>query len=256
MTVDTSLDVVRLSGSIGAEIRGVDLAAISDDVFGQISQVLWHHQVVLIRDQHLEPRAHAEFGKRFGELHTHPAANGVPDNPEILLLRNRGKRKNITQVWHSDVSCEERPPSVSILAARELPAAGGDTMWADQYGAYDRLSDAMKIVLDPLKAVHKGFDLSAVHPVVRTHPETGRKGLYVNGGFTSHFEGMTEEESRPLLEFLISHASQPDLTVRHNWRVGDIFMWDNRCVMHYAIHDYGDEPREMHRVTVRGERPV
>lgn len=256
MSIESSLDVRPLSGSIGAEIRGVDLGNLDDETFGEVAQALWDHQVVLVRDQHLEPGIHKNFGLRFGELHAHPAANGVPGHPEILHLRNRGKRKNITQVWHSDVSCEQEPPSVSILQAKELPPAGGDTMWADQYGAYDRLSDGMKAMLAPLRAVHEAFDLRATHPVVRTHPETGRKALYVNRGFTQRFEGMTIEESAPLIDFLVKHATAPDLTVRHSWHVGDIVMWDNRCVMHYAIHDYADEPREMHRVTIRGKRPV
>ncbi len=190
------LRTTPLAGSIGAEVHDVRLDELDDDGFAELCAAFWEHQVLVLRDQHLDPADHKAFGERFGELHSHPAAAGVDGHPEILLLRNRGKDKNITQVWHSDVSCEERPPSISILQAKELPPAGGDTMWADQYGAYERLS------------------------------------------------------------FVWSRASQPDLTVRHRWSVGDIVMWDNRCVMHYAIHDYDDEAREMHRVTLRGQVPV
>ena len=250
------LRTTPLAGSIGAEVHDVRLDQLDDDGFEALCAAFWEHQVLVVRDQHLDPADHKAFGERFGELHSHPAAAGVDGHPEILLLRNRGKDKNITQVWHSDVSCEERPPSISILQAKELPPAGGDTMWADQYGAYERLSPAMQDLLEPLNAVHKGFGIEHEHPVVRRHPETGRKALYVNAGFTQRFAGMTNEESRPLLEFLWAHGSQPDLTVRHRWSVGDIVMWGNRCVMHYAIHDYDDDAREMHRVTLRGQVPV
>jgi len=248
--------VTPLSGTLGAEVRDVRLDELDDAGFAALSALLWEHQVLVLRDQHLTPGAHKAFGQRFGELHSHPAAPGVDGHPEILLLVNRGKPANITEVWHSDVSCEPEPPSISILQAKQLPAAGGDTMWADQYEAYDRLSDGMKAMLEPLDAVHAAFGLESVHPVVRSHPMTGRKALYVNGGFTQRFDHMTVAESRPLLDHLVQHASQPDLTVRHRWNEGDVVMWDNRCVMHYAIHDYGDDPREMHRVTVRGERPT
>ncbi len=252
----TTLEVRPLTGTLGAEVTGVDLGDLDDATFEQVAGALWRHQVLVVPDQHLDPVAHKRFGERFGELHTHPAAPGVDGHPEILRLVNRGKSKNITEVWHSDVSCEERPPSISILQAIEVPDAGGDTMWASSYEAYDRLSEGMKAMLEPLDAVHEAFGLENVHPVIRRHPETGRKGLYVNGGFTRRFAGMSVEESRPLLDYLVSHASRPDLTMRHSWTAGDIVMWDNRCVMHYAVHDYGDAPREMHRVTVRGERPA
>lgn len=248
--------VVPLSGTLGAEVRDVRLDELDDTGFAAFAALLWEHQMLVVPGQHLAPGVHKEFGQRFGELHSHPAAPGVDGHPEILLLINRGKPANITEVWHSDVSCEAEPPSISILQAKELPSAGGDTMWASQYEAYDRLSDGMKEMLEPLDAVHSAFGLESVHPVVRKHPMTGRKALYVNGGFTQRFAGMTKEESRPLLDYLVTHGSQPDLTIRHRWNVGDVVLWDNRCVMHYAIHDYADDPREMHRVTVRGERPA
>lgn len=253
----TSPDVLveRASGSTGARIRGVDLNHLDDETFVALRQALLDHGVVHLPGQDLTPEAHKAFGERFGSLHTHPAAPGVDGHPEILLLENRGKKHTITEVWHSDVTCEVRPPAISILAARVLPDAGGDTMWANQYLAYDRLSDGMKQMLDGLRAVHAAFNLEAVHPVVRTHPESGRKALFVNAGFTSHFEGMTKAESKPLLDYLVAVASTPDLTYRHSWSPGDVVMWDNRGVMHFAIHDYTDQHRVMHRVTVAGDEP-
>lgn len=213
--------VVRVTGSTGARIRGVDLNDLDDDMFAVIRQALLQHGVVHLPGQDVTPEAHKTFGERFGDLHTHPAAPGIESHPEILLLENRGKSRTITEVWHSDVTCESRPPAISILAARTLPDAGGDTMWANQYLAYERLSDGMKAMLAGLRAVHRGFGLEAVHPVVRTHPESGRKALFVNGGFTSHFDGMSKAESKRLLEYLVAFASTPDLTYRHSWTPGD-----------------------------------
>ena len=250
-----ALTVERATGSTGARIRGVDLNAVDDATFHVIREALLEHGVVHLPGQDVTPASHKAFGERFGELHTHPAAPGVEGHPEILLLENRGKSRTITEVWHSDVSCEAKPPAISILAARTLPDAGGDTMWANQYLAYDRLSDGMKAMLGGLRAVHMAFGLEAVHPVVRTHPENGRKALFVNGGFTSHFEGMTKAESKPLLDYLVAFASAPDLIYRHRWTAGDVVLWDNRSVMHFAVHDYDDQHRVMHRVTVAGDEP-
>ena len=248
--------VQKLSGVTGARVTGVNLADLDDRTFALIRAALVEHGVVHVPDQDLTPEAQKAFGERFGPLHTHPAAPGVTGFPEILLLENRGKERTITEVWHSDVTCEERPPAISILCARVLPEFGGDTMWANQYVAHERLSDGMRRMLDGLRAVHAAFGLEAVHPVVRTHPETGRRALFVNAGFTRRFEDMTEDESRPLLRYLVDHATQPDMVYRHHWAPGDVVMWDNRCVMHFAVHDYGDQPRVMHRVAVLGDRPV
>lgn len=249
------LTVERLTGSTGARIRGVDLNRLDEPTFALIRDTLLEHGVVHLPDQDVTPEAHKAFGERFGPLHTHPAAPGVEGHPEILLLRNYGKEHSITEVWHSDVTCEERPPAISILAARVLPGFGGDTMWANQYLAYDRLSEGMKRMIAPLRAVHEGFGLEATHPVVRTHPDTGRPALFVNAGFTRRFEDMTVAESRPLLDHLIAVASTPDLVYRHQWSAGDVVMWDNRGVMHFAVHDYVEQERVMHRVTVAGDRP-
>ena len=250
------MKIMPLTGNIGAEIGGVRLGDLDSATFEEIARALWAHQVLVFRGQDLDSEQHIAFGRRFGELHVHPAFSGVDGHPEVLLIKNEGKAKTITEVWHSDVSCDERPPSISVLRAIEVPSKGGDTMWASQYAALQSLSEGMRQMLEPLRAVHRKFDLEATHPVLRTHPETGRRALYVNHGFTESFENMTPEESRPLLDYLVGAGSRPELTMRHRWQPGDVVMWDNRCVMHYAVHDYGDAPREMQRVTVRGERPV
>ncbi|MYF10180.1 MAG: TauD/TfdA family dioxygenase [Gammaproteobacteria bacterium] len=245
-----------LTGNIGAEISGVRLGELDAPTFREIARALWAHQVLVFRGQDIDSEQQIAFGRRFGELHVHPAFSGVDGHPEILLIRNEGKAKTITEVWHSDVSCDERPPSISVLRAVEVPSKGGDTLWASQYAALESLSEGMRQMLEPLRAVHRKFDLEATHPVLRTHPETGRRALYVNQGFTESFEHMTPQESRPLLNYLVGAGSRPELTMRHRWQPADVVVWDNRCVMHYAVHDYGDAPREMHRVTVRGERPM
>lgn len=254
-TTTTALEVRKLTGPIAAEVSGVDLNDLDDPTFALIHDALLEHGVLVFHDQDLTPESHKAFGLRFGSLHTHPAAPGPEDHPEILLLQNSGKERSITEVWHSDVTCEQRPPSISILRALVLPPFGGDTMWANQYLAYDRLSEGMKRMLEGVRAVHNAFNLEAVHPVVRAHPESGRKALFVNAGFTRRFEDMTVAESEPLLRFLIAAASTPDLCYRHRWQEGDVVMWDNRGVMHFAVHDYGDQPRVMHRVTVHGDEP-
>ena len=249
------MQVNRLTGTFGAQVSDIDLSELKDHDFIHLADTLWEHQVLVFKNQNLDVSDHIRLGNLFGELHTHPSALGLPDHPEVLVIANEGKEKNITEVWHSDVCCEQRPPSISILQAIKTPDHGGDTMWANQYEALNRLSPAMRAMLEPLRATHKGFEMEATHPVIRTHPETGRQALYVNHGFTSHFDGMTKEESLPLLNYLIDIAASPDLTMRHSWSEGDIVIWDNRCVMHYAIHDYADASRRMHRVTVIGEIP-
>ena len=250
------MKISPLSGNIGAEVSGVRLGDLDAATFEEVARALWAHQVLVFRGQDIDSEQHIAFGRRFGELHVHPAFSGVDRHPEILLIKNEGKAETITEVWHSDVSCDERPPSISVLRAIKVPSSGGDTMWASQYAALQSLSEGMRQMLEPLRAVHRKFDLEATHPVLRTHPQTGRKALYVNHGFTERFENMTTEESRPLLDYLVGVGSRPELTMRHRWQPADVVMWDNRCVMHYAVHDYGDAPREMQRVTVRGERPV
>ncbi len=262
------LDTVRLSPSLGAEVRGVDVSDVDGALFEAIHRAFLEHHVLLFRDQKLTPEEHIAFGARWGSLHVHPIVPHLPGYPPILVIPNLGKKRAITENWHSDVTFEARPPMGSLLYAREVPEPGGDTMFANQHLAYERLSPGLQKLLGGLRAVHGARRLARasgeepdwkhqvqLHPVVRTHPETGRKALFVNGSFTLGFEDMTEEESRPLLDFLYARASAPDVSFRHSWRRGDLLMWDNRSVQHYAVHDYGEATRTMHRVTVDGDEP-
>ncbi len=257
MTVDP------ISPSIGAEIRGIDLATADDELHAAIHQAMLDHKVLAIRDQgHLTPEQHKTFARWWGELDIHGYAPAISDeHPEILDIHNRGKRYTITEAWHTDVTWKPKPPLTSLLLAREIPPTGGDTMFTNLELAYDSLSDGMKQMLDPLKALHGPPDVFmkmsgkestewVTHPVIRTHPETGRKCIYVNVAFTKHFEHMTVAESRPLLEWLFERCHRPDFTCRIQWEPGTLVMWDNRCTQHYAIHDHGDAVRNMHRVTV------
>jgi taurine dioxygenase len=262
------LEVLRLAGSLGAEVRGADLADLPAEHVESIHRAFLEHHVLVFRDQKLGPDQLVAFGAHFGTLFVHPIVPHLRGHPEVIEIRNRGKRFTITEVWHSDVTFDERPPMASALYALEVPEAGGDTLFANQHLAYERLSPGLRRMLEGLRAVHSGRGLGAVtgkgeawknhgqlHPVVRTHPETGRKALFVNRAFTIAFEDMTPEESRPLLELLWERATTPDLTFRHRWRPGDLVMWDNRSVQHYAVHDHGDAPRVLHRVTVEGDVP-
>ncbi len=267
-----ALDIQPLAGHLGAELRGVDVAQLDesgDRAFEALRRAFLEHHVLVLRDQKLAPEQLIAFGRRWGPLLVHPIVPHIEGYPEVIEIRNLGKRRTITEVWHSDVTFAERPPAISMLHALEMPAAGGDTLFANQHEAYERLSKGMQGLLDGLRAVHTGAGLGSVfgkgddwrthgvvHPVVRTHPETGRKALYVNAAFTVAFEDMTPEESRPLLRFLLDGGTLLDLTVRHAWRPGDLVMWDNRSVMHHAIHDHGDATRTLHRITVEGDEPL
>jgi taurine dioxygenase len=279
-----SISVKPIAGALGAEISGVDLSQKLDDaVIGEIRRALVGNCVIFFRDQHLTPDQHLAFGRRFGELQIHEFVEGMADNEEILEVRKEAEElRNFGGGWHTDVSYLERPSLGSVLYAYEVPAVGGDTMFANQYLAYEALSDGMKSVLDGMTAVHSArrpYGLNASrryaagersmkylygenahdeveHPVIRTHVETGRKALYVNGTFTIRFQDMTEEESAPLLDYLYQHAVRPEFTCRFRWEKGSIAFWDNRCVQHNAINDYHGQRRVMHRVTIEGERPV
>jgi taurine dioxygenase len=276
------ISVSPISGALGAEISGVDLSQKLDAaVIGEIRQALTENQVIFFRDQHLTPDQHLAFGRRFGELQIHEFVEGMEDNQEILEVRKEDyETRNFGGGWHTDVSYLERPALGSVLYAREVPPVGGDTMFASQYLAYDTLSDGMKSMLGEMTAVHSArrpYGLNAAgrnvdrsmnirytenahgeveHPVIRTHVETGRKCLYVNGAFTIRFKDMTEEESAPLLHYLWQHAARPEFTCRFRWQKNSIAFWDNRCVQHNAINDYHGQRRVMHRVTIEGEQPV
>lgn len=258
----------RLAPSLGAEITGVDLASASASTIAAVRQALLDHQVLVVRDQVLTPADHERVTAMFGTPYVHPVFPHLPGHPPVVLIRNHGKATHVNDHWHSDVTFDPTPPKATLLYALTVPALGGDTQFANQYQAYEDLSAGMKQMLASLRAEHRGDAVarlagrpldeapSAMHPVVRTHPEIGRKALFVCRAFTVRFEDMTREESRPLLEWLFAHCARYEITYRHRWRQHDLVIWDNRCTLHYAIHDHGDAPRIMHRTTVVGDRPV
>jgi taurine dioxygenase len=275
-----ALSVRRIAGALGAEIAGVDLARpLADDEVAAIRLALLEHLVVFFRDQALSPGELAAFGRRFGRLGRYPFVAGLADHPEVIeVAKLEHERVNFGGVWHSDTAYLEEPPMASLLLALEVPPVGGDTLFANMYLAYETLSDGMKRMLGRLKAVNssKKADVSrtredrvqaspgqdsrtvfeAAHPVARTHPETGRKALYVNAAHTVRFDGMTEDESRPLLDFLFRHQVKPEFTCRFRWQPGSLAFWDNRSVQHLPINDYHGFRRRMHRITIADERPV
>lgn len=274
--------VVRPYGAaLGAEIEGVDLSReLGDEVIAEIRQALLDHLVIFFRGQHLTPEQHLAFALRFGTLGLHDQVKGMDDYPYIIEVRKEpGDERNFGGAWHGDVTYLEEPPLGSILYALEVPEVGGDTLWANQYLAYETLSDGMREMLDRLTMIHtpaKIYGLQSQdwskdssvktspnataeyeteHPLIRTHPETGRKCLYVSGAFTPRFKDMTEEESKPLIDFLMQQATREPFTCRWRWKAGDIAFWDNRCTLHYALNDYSGHRRVMHRVTVNGDKP-
>jgi taurine dioxygenase len=274
----TPLTVDPVAGSLGAEIGGVDVAADLDDaVVADIRRVWLDHGVVFFRDQDLSPERFLAFARRIGEPAEYPFVPGIDGHPEIIaVIKLPHETVNFGGIWHSDTAYLAEPPMATMLLAREVPPAGGDTMFADMHAAYEALSPAMQELLEGLRAVNSSAlaDVSktredrirengepddrvyeAVHPVVRTHPETGRKALYVNVAHTARFEGMTEEESRPLLQFLFQHQVRPEFTCRFRWQPGSLAMWDNRCVQHNPVNDYHGHRRVMHRITLQGDIP-
>jgi taurine dioxygenase len=285
MTYQT-ISVRPVSGAVGAVVEGVDLSRDLDNATASdLHQALLDHCVIFFRDQHLTPEQHLRLGRRFGTLNVHEFVEAMPDHPEIIVVaKHEGDTKNFGGGWHSDVTYLEKPALGSILYALDVPEYGGDTMFANQYLAYETLSSGMQKLLDGLTAIHSARpvyglgarheyapsdELQAMkmiysetahreveHPVVRTHPESGRKCLYVNGAFTIRFKDMTVEESRPLLQFLQAHATKPEFTCRFRWQPNSIAFWDNRCVQHYALNDYDGHRRVLHRVTIDGDRPV
>ncbi|MDF1730854.1 MAG: taurine dioxygenase [Minwuia sp.] len=277
------INVKPIAGALGAEIEGVNMAEpMGNQVFQEVHDALMEHQVIFLRDQHVTPGEHVAFARQFGTLHVHPYAPSLADHPEVLILKSSKENRSAANAWHSDVTFQEEPPMGSILLARQVPDHGGDTMWANMYAAYESLSERMKRYLDGMTALNtagranfeKAYDKQvsddrkreihadrnslapAEHPVVRTHPVTGRKALYVNSIFTQKLVGVSGKESKAILEFLFDHLKRPEFTCRFRWEEGSVAFWDNRCTQHYAIADYGDATREMHRVTVNGDRPV
>jgi taurine dioxygenase len=273
------MDVHPIAGALGAEISGVDLSKeLTGDAVAAIRRAWLEHLVVFFRDQDLPPGRFLAFARRFGEAIEYPLLKGLDEFPEIIpVLKLEHEQVNFGGIWHSDTAYLERPPMASMLIAREVPPAGGDTLFANMYLAYESLSAGMKRLLHGLVAVNSsaGADATrtredrlkdsaradakqeyvAAHPVVRVHPETGRQALYVNVAHTVGFEGMTREESAPLLDYLFRHQVRPEFTCRFRWRPGSLAFWDNRCAQHNAINDYQGHRRLLHRITLAGDRP-
>ena len=276
----SSIEVAPVAGALGAEIGGVDLAVdLPDETVAEIRAAWLEHLVLFFRGQeHLDADAFMAFARRIGEPVEYPFVKGLEGHPEIIAIAKLPHETvNFGGIWHSDTVYLERPPMGTLLIAREVPPYGGDTMWASMYAAHEALSPGMQQLLDGLRAVNSsaladvsktredriadsGYDSAqeyvAEHPVVRTHPETGRKALYVNVAHTERFVGMTVEESRPLLEYLFAHSVKPEFTCRLRWQVGTLAMWDNRCAMHNPINDYHGHRRVMNRITLAGDVPA
>ena len=281
------IEIERISPACGAVVSGVDLKRpLAASTVEQLHRALAENGILLFRDADITPAEHIAFSKQFGPLEAHVIGDfGLPEHPEIFVVSNvleGNKPKGAVyagQYWHSDLSYMERPSLGSLLLCREIPAIGGDTMWANMYLAYDNLSEPMKQFLGGLTAIHDyshAYDTYFAHlkerppltadqraktppvqqPVIRTHPVTKRKALYVNPGFTKGFVGMPKEESQPILDFLFRHSTRQEFIYRHQWRVNDMIFWDNRCTMHYALADYDfSVRRHMHRTTIAGDRP-
>jgi taurine dioxygenase len=276
-SLSTGLRVEPLAGAVGAVVTGVDLADIDDDTVAELRAIWLDRLVVFFRDQELDTDAFLGFARRIGEPVRYPFVKGFDTHPEIIeVAKLPHETVNFGGIWHSDTVYLEQPPMATMLLAREVPPFGGDTMFASMYAAYDALSPALREVLDRLHAVnssaladvsktredrirdrgaHEEQQFLSTHPVVRTHPETGRKALYVNPAHTASFAGMTEDESRPLLEFLFRESTRPEFTCRFQWEVGSLALWDNRCAMHNPVNDYHGFTRRMHRITLAGDTP-
>lgn len=269
-----SIDVRPVAGALGAEVFGIDLATdLDDDTFALIHDVLLEHGAIMFRDQDITPQQQLDFAKRWGAVHLHPHMPCLDGHPGIFeIVKNPEDTTVIGGQWHTDQMFTPTPARVTMLYAKEIPAAGGDTLFANLYNAYDTLSDGMKDMLGDLRTVSlydkkkkrpgvmtpTDIDTpaeSAEHPLIRPHTETGRKALYLSyEGITRHISGMTEEESRPILSYLMTHITRPENTCRFSWEPGSLGIWDNRRVLHFAINDYNGHRRVMHRVTVEGER--
>lgn len=275
-----SLRITRLTPVLGALVEGINLARpLSDEQRQEISDALLAHQVLFFRDQQLSPTQQRDFAARFGQLHTHPIYPSHPDAPEVMVLDTEAFDLRDNAIWHTDVTFIETPPLGAVLAARLLPETGGDTLWASGIAAFEALSAPLRQLLDGLTATHdftKSFPLERYgtrpedlqrwdktrlenppisHPVIRTHPVSGRKALFVNDGFTTRINELSEKESAALLAFLFAHQARPEFSLRWRWQAGDVAFWDNRATQHYAVDDYRPTRRIMHRATILGDKP-
>jgi taurine dioxygenase len=255
----TDLDVRRLSGSLGAEIRGLALRSATADDARQVNDLLLEHMVLFFPDQHLSADEHIAFGRHFGTLEAHPNLDLQRERPEFFELRAVDGSGGVADEWHSDLTCAEQPSKIAILQAKMVPEVGGDTLWANACKAYDELSAPLRDLCDGLTAYHDASphlaaDRGYIHPVVRVHPETGRRSLFVNEHFTRRIVELSDAESALLLGHLTRWVQQPRFTVRYRWTAGTVAMWDNRCTQHHVLNDFEGE-RMIQRVTVMGDEP-
>lgn len=274
-----TIRINRVTGALGAEIEGVDLSKpLAPETVAALNRALLDHLVIFFRDQELSPERFLAFAQAMGEPMEYPFVNGIPGHPLITpVVKEAHETSNFGGVWHTDTAYLPEPPKATMLLARDVPPFGGDTLFANQQLAYESLSEGMREMLDRLVAVnssvrsdgirtHVDRDVPAIgnsgkngyvaeHPAVRTHPESGRKSLYINRGHTVAFRDMSEEESAPLLEYLFAHQIRAEFVCRFRWRPGSLALWDNRAVLHYPLNDYHGQRREMHRITLRGDRP-
>ncbi|MFM7120627.1 MAG: TauD/TfdA dioxygenase family protein [Gammaproteobacteria bacterium] len=274
------MQVRRAAGALGAFIEGVSLADAGRDaaLFAAVRAALIEHQVLFVRDQQISPDAFQTFARRFGAVEPHPAYDVVPEAPDVQILESTPERPSKIELWHTDMTFRPAPPSITLLHGRIIPPFGGDTLWASTTAAYQALAAPMRQMLDGLMAVHDfrhGFQESLAepggaerlapaiaanppvrHPVVVTHPESGRRGLYVNRLFTTRIEGFRRHESEAVLEFLYRHLVQDEFTVRLGWTPGTVAIWDNRSTQHKPVNDFWGQHRKMHRVTIVGTPPA
>ncbi|MEH6557898.1 MAG: taurine dioxygenase [Oceanicoccus sp.] len=274
MTITTQL----LSGSLGAEINGIDLTQpLNDNIYAEIRRLLVAHEVIFFREQDISPSQHKALAESFGPLQTHPAYGTIEGFPEIAILESTPEKPTMIEAWHSDMTFRKHPPMGTVLRSRIIPPKGGDTLWSSMTAAYDGLSSNMQYFLSGLTAVHDfafGFKESLAepggrerlaqaiadnppveHPVICTHPESGKKVIFVNQLFTTHIVGMTIKESRALLDFLYEHVVTPEFTCRFNWQPNSIAIWDNRSTQHKPINDYFPAHRRLERTTIDGDKP-
>jgi taurine dioxygenase len=261
------MDIRKMGAPLGAEVLDVDIRDVDGPTWAEIADLFLKYHVLVFRNQELAPDDQMAFAARWGKLVRHPYA-GMNDHPEIIELRNPGKEKDVNQHWHSDMTYNSEPPKLTMLYALETPEIGGDTAFSNQILAWEELSHGLKDVLIHQKAEHTAAGLAsiynadpseaphAIHPVVRRHDETGDRALYVCRAFTRNFHGWKRQESKALLEYLFEHSTRPEFQVRHQWQPGDLVMWDNRVLLHFAVHDHGDDPRVIHRVQVEGPIPT
>lgn len=275
-----SLEIIPLSSALGAQISGVDLSRdLNTEQRDAIEQALLKYQVLFFREQPITPQQQTRFAAQFGDLHVHPIYPNVPEQPEIMVLDTALTDVRDNAIWHTDVTFLPTPAMGAVLSAKQLPAYGGDTLWASGIAAFEALSRPLQILLDGLTATHdftRSFPVERFgstaqdlarweetrrrnpplsHPVIRTHPVSGRKALFVNDGFTSRVNELEPAESEAILKLLFAHATRPEFTIRWRWQENDVAMWDNRVTQHYAVDDYRPQRRVMHRATILGDVP-